>query len=263
MRLPPHNDGLGSTGDSTFLKELVVALFQNIPSGVGSKGSLRLTEKDERQVLQEGAAWAVHQGYGIPSDLTATEDGGCMAGADPDKISPGPWKEASRNWHPWLGQPFLEIEAVEEIYDHEAAAAFGLEKGQVAVLLHSGSAVWVSGLRRLSGVMMKHVGSLGFELPDRQLACAWIDSREGRDYMAAMACAANYAWANRQLLMHWTRKPLKRRSGKALALKMRLLYDVCHNIAKIETFPVAGRETSSVFTVKEQRGPCRRAPVVA
>jgi tRNA-splicing ligase RtcB len=227
------------------LQELIVALFQGIPSGVGSKGSLKLTEKQERKVLQEGAAWAVRQGYGMPSDLDATEDGGCMSNADPDKVSNRALERGKQQLGTLgSGNHFLEIEVVEEIFDQEAAAAFGLEINQVAVLIHSGSrGLGYQICDDYLAVMMKHVVGLGFKLPDRQLACAWIDSQEGRNYMAAMACAANYAWANRQLLMHWTREIFEKTLRKGPSdLRMRLLYDVCHNIAKIETFPIDGKE---------------------
>ncbi len=227
------------------LRELIVALFQAIPSGVGSKGSLKLTEKEEKAVLREGSVWAVNRGYGLSSDLETTEDGGCMTHADPDHVSDRAMERGKQQLGTLgSGNHFLEIEAVEEIYDERAAAAFGLEKGQVAVLIHSGSrGLGYQICDDYLAAMMKKVGGLGFALPDRQLACAWIDSKEGRDYMAAMACAANYAWANRQLLMHWTRDIFEKtlRKGPS-ALKMRLLYDVCHNIAKIETFPLDNRE---------------------
>jgi len=227
------------------LSELVTALYQRIPSGVGSRGPLRLSAKEERAVLVEGAAWAVRQGYGDPADLETTEDGGAMEGADPEKVSERAL-ERGREQLGTLGSGnhFLEIERVEEIFDEEAAAAFGLEAGQIAVAIHSGSRglgyqVCDDYLAR----MVKHVGEIGVDLPDRQLACARLSSNRGQDYLAAMACAANYAWANRQILMHRTRDVFEKtlRMGPR-DLGMRLLYDVCHNIAKIETLPVGGRE---------------------
>ncbi len=227
------------------LSELVTALYQRIPSGVGSRGPLRLSAKEERAVLVEGAAWAVRQGYGDPADLETTEDGGAMEGADPEKVSERAL-ERGREQLGTLGSGnhFLEIERVEEIFDADAAAAFGLEAGQIAVAIHSGSRglgyqVCDDYLAR----MVKHVGEIGVDLPDRQLACARLSSNRGQDYLAAMACAANYAWANRQILMHRTREVFEKtlRMGPR-DLGMRLLYDVCHNIAKIETLPVGGRE---------------------
>jgi tRNA-splicing ligase RtcB len=227
------------------VKELISALFNDIPAGVGSKGVLKLSAKEEKKVLIEGAKWAVNHGYGTADDLETTEDRGAMAGADPEMVSARAL-ERGREQLGTLGSGnhFLEIEVVEDIFDKEAATAFGLEMGQIAVLIHSGSRglgyqVCDDYLAR----MVKHVGDLGVSLPDRQLACAYLDSPRGKEYLAAMACAANYAWANRQMLMHWTRETFERTLRKGpRELGMRLLYDVCHNIAKIETFPLDGKE---------------------
>ncbi len=225
------------------MPELVTALFQNIPSGVGSTGPLKLSPKDSRKVLSEGARWTVEQGYGTHDDLEATEDRGAMAGADPEKISDRAMERGKQQLGTLgSGNHFLEIEVVEEIFDPVAAAAFGLEQDQIVVMIHSGSRglgyqVCDDYLAR----MVKHMGEMGLNLPDRQLACAYLDSQAGRDYLAAMACAANYAWANRQMLMHWTRETFEKTLHKTpRELGMRLLYDVCHNIAKIETLPVDG-----------------------
>jgi tRNA-splicing ligase RtcB len=227
------------------LPALVAALFRHIPSGVGSRGPLKLSTKEQRRVLTEGSAWAVRQGYGTEADLDATEDRGAMAGADPEKVS----ERALERGKDQLGtlgsgNHFLEIETVEEIFDTETAAAFGIETGQVCVLIHSGSRglgyqVCDESLAR----MVRGIGEVGVALPDRQLACARLSSERGRDYLAAMACAANYAWANRQLLLHRTREVFEKTLGMSpRELGMRLLYDVCHNIAKIETLPVEGKE---------------------
>ena len=229
------------------LKDLMTALFQHVPSGVGSTGPIRLKEKEERKVLTDGARWAVEHGYGSAEDLDHTEDGGALPGADPEKVSPRAI-ERGREQLGTLGSGnhFLEIEVVEEIFDLPAAKAYGLEKGQIAVMLHSGSRglghqVCDDYLAR----MVKHLGELDVELPDRQLACAYLSTPRGQDYLAAMACAANYAWANRQLLMHWVREAFEKTLGMSpKALGMRLLYDICHNIAKIETLPVDGKDRS-------------------
>ena len=244
------------------MPELVTALFQNIPSGVGSTGPLKLSPKDSRKVLIEGAKWTVEQGYGTQEDLETTEDRGVMAGADPEKIS-NRAMERGRQQLGTLGSGnhFLEIEVVEEIFDPVAAAAFGLEQDQVAVMIHSGSRglgyqVCDDYLAR----MVKHMGKMGLNLPDRQLACAYLDSQAGRDYLAAMACAANYAWANRQMLMHWTRETFEAALHKTpRELGMRLLYDVCHNIAKIETLPVDG---TPVTLCVHRKGATRAYPPV-
>ncbi|MCU0581158.1 MAG: RtcB family protein [Syntrophales bacterium] len=227
------------------LKDLVTALFQHVPSGVGSTGPIKLKQKEERRVLTDGARWAVDHGYGTVEDMDHTEEGGALTGADPDKVSPRAM-ERGREQLGTLGSGnhFLEIEVVEEIFDPGAARAYGLEKGQIAVMLHSGSRglghqVCDDYLAR----MVKHLGELEVELPDRQLACAYLSTPRGQDYLAAMACAANYAWANRQLLMHWVRETFEKTlSMSPKALGMRLLYDICHNIAKIETLPVDGKD---------------------
>ena len=237
------------TGDDIRLrlKELVVALFQNIPTGVGSKGNLKLSAQDEKKVLQQGARWAVEHGYGVPEDLEATEDNGAINNADPEKVSARAL-ERGKNQLGTLGSGnhFLEIEMVEEIFDSQVAAAFGLEKGQVAVLIHSGSrGLGYQVCDDYLAEMVRHMGELDFALPDRQLACAYVNSKQGQDYLAAMACAANYAWANRQMLMHWTREIFTRTLGKSpREVGMRLLYDVCHNVAKIEKFPLDGKEVA-------------------
>jgi tRNA-splicing ligase RtcB len=225
--------------------DLVTALFRDIPTGVGSKGSLSLSVKEEKKVLLEGAKWAVDHGYGSTDDLSSTEDEGKMGGADPDCVSDKALERGRQQLGTLgSGNHFLEIEVVEEIFDEAVARAFHLEVGQVAVAIHSGSRgfgyqVCDDSLAR----MMKTVGKLGFFLPDRQLACAYIRSNEGKEYLSAMACAANYAWANRQMLMHWTRETLGRALKKSPRdMGARLLYDVCHNIAKMEYFPVEEKE---------------------
>lgn len=227
------------------VRDLIVALFQNIPMGVGSKGVIKLSARDENKVLVEGAKWAVDQGYGTPDDLDNTEDRGAMAGADPDKVSARA-KERGREQLGTLGSGnhFLEIEVVDDIYDEILAQAFGLEKDQIVVVIHSGSrGLGYQVCDDYLATMVKQIGSLGFPLPDKQLACAYLDSERGKDYFAAMACAANYAWANRQMLMHWTRETFEKTLRKSPRdIGMRLLYDVCHNIAKMESFIVDGKE---------------------
>ncbi|HNS53198.1 MAG TPA: RtcB family protein, partial [Syntrophales bacterium] len=219
------------------IARILNALFHHVPSGVGSRGSLKLPRSEEKNVLVEGARWAVKNGYGSAGDLESMEDGGCLAGADPEAVSERAL-ERGKDQVGTLGSGnhFLELEIVEEIFDRDAASALGIEIGRVAVMIHSGSRglghqVCDDYLARL----VKHVDKIGISLPDRQLACAYIQSPEGRQYLSAMACAANYAWANRQMLMHWTGEALERALGMSPRdLGMRLVYDVCHNIAKIE-----------------------------
>lgn len=227
------------------MAKIVNALFQHVPSGVGSRGALKLSRSDEKRVLVEGARWAVKNGYGSQGDLESTEDGGCLPGADPEAVSERAL-ERGKDQVGTLGSGnhFLEVEIVEEIFDRDVASALGIEVGQVAVLIHSGS----RGLGHqvcddYLAKLVKHVDKIGINLPDRQLACAYIQSTEGQQYLSAMACAANYAWANRQMLMHWTGEALEKALGMGpRELGMRLVYDVCHNIAKIEEHVVDGKK---------------------
>jgi len=227
------------------MKNLVSALFQNIPSGVGSTSTIRLSKSDEAKVVVQGAAWAVKKGFGTTEDLERTEDHGAMEGADPSVLS----ERAIKRGRDQLGtlgsgNHFLEVQVVDRIYNSEKANAYNLFEGQVTILIHSGSRglghqVCDDFLKQMS----THLSKESFELPDRQLACARLKSDQGRRYLAAMACAANYAWANRQILMYWTQETLlKALSISPRELGMRLLYDVCHNIAKKELHTVEGNE---------------------
>lgn len=226
------------------IKDLVEALFQNIPCGVGCSGAIRLTEEKEREVLRQGARWAVENGFGESSDLEKTEDRGCMGEADPSAVSPRALERGRAQLGTLgSGNHFLEVQVVEEVYDARAAAAFEIEPGGVTVMIHSGSRglgyqICDDYLR----VMNQAVRKYRISLPDRQLACAPLESEESKRYYRAMSCAANYAWANRQCLMHWTRKTFEKTLGIGPRdLGMRLVYDVCHNIAKIEEHEVDGR----------------------
>ncbi|MBW2673718.1 MAG: RtcB family protein [Deltaproteobacteria bacterium] len=244
VRLMATNLQIGEIKDK--LRELVIALFRNIPAGVGSEGACKLSVDEEKKVLRQGAAWAVGRGYGSEGDLARTEDGGAMQGADPTYVSARALERGRRQLGTLgSGNHFLEIEVVEEIFDRRVASAFGLTaEGQVAVAIHTGSRgfgyqVCDDYLAR----MVKRSSALDFPLPDRQLACAYLASDEGKEYMAAMACAANYAWANRQILMHRTAQTFEKtlqRSPRDIGMK--LVYDVCHNIAKVEEFEIEGRK---------------------
>lgn len=227
------------------VKELVTALYQGIPCGVGSKGSVRLSIDEEKKVLRQGSQWAVKNGFGEKSDIEHTEEGGCLPDADPELISDRALQRGKKQLGTLgSGNHFIEVGVVEEVFDSEAARVFGLFEGQVTVMLHSGS----RGLGHqicddYLAFMTKHVKNLPIELPDRQLACAMIQSEEGKRYLSAMACGANYAWANRQIMMHKSREIFLQFFGiSPRNLGMTLLYDVCHNIAKKETHLVDGKE---------------------
>jgi tRNA-splicing ligase RtcB len=225
------------------MKDLVAALFKNIPSGVGSTGAIRLSKSDETKVAVQGAAWAVKKGFGTPEDLERTEDHGVMEGADPSVLSDRVIKRGKDQLGTLgSGNHFVEVEVVDQIYDSKKAQAYGLFEGQITIFIHSGSRgfghkVCDEFLKEMS----KPTQKASFELPDRQLACAHLKSGQGRRYLAAMACAANYAWANRQVLMHWAKETLlESLSISPRELGMKLLYDVCHNIAKKEQHTVDG-----------------------
>ena len=242
------------------LEDLVNALYQKIPAGVGSTGSIKLSSKEEKKVLQEGCRWAVRQGFGDKADIERTEDGGCMPNADPDAVSPRALERGQKQLGTLgSGNHFLEVGVVENIYDPVVAEAFGLFAGQVTLMLHSGSRGFgYQVCDDFLALMTKHINKLGFDLPDRQLACALISSPEGIQYYNAMACAANYAWANRQALMQLARDVFSRVFGIGPAgLNMQLLYDVCHNIAKKEEHTIDGKKR---FVCVHRKGATRSFP---
>ncbi len=227
------------------LETLVTELYRQIPSGLGSTGPLKLSVKEEKQVLREGSQWAVRRGFGEERDLAHTEDAGCMSNADPDIISPRALERGRKQLGTLgSGNHFVEVGVVDEVFDVKVAKAFGIFQGQVTLLLHSGSRGF--GYQVCDDFikqMNQHVKQLGFDLPDRQLACAMIQSNQGQQYFNAMACAANYAWTNRQILMHRCREVFQHALGIGpKSLDMNLVYDVSHNIAKKETHVVEGKK---------------------
>ncbi|MBI4497324.1 MAG: RtcB family protein [Chloroflexi bacterium] len=243
------------------LRELVNALFRNVPSGVGSHGRIRLKGHEIAEVLAQGAAWAVAQGYGWPEDLEHMEEGGCLRSADPAQVS----ERARSRGAPELGtlgsgNHFLEVQVIDEVYLPEVAQALGITgPGQVTIMVHCGSRglghqVCQDFLKTVEAATRKY----GIELPDRQLACAPVSSPEGKEYLGAMACGANFAWANRQCITHWVRESFSQVFGKTPHdLGMRLIYDVCHNIAKREEHQVNGR---AVTLCVHRKGATRAFP---
>ena len=227
------------------LSRVMDYLFAAVPSGVGSEGKLRLKEHEMRQVFAKGARWAVGNGYGEREDLETVEDGGYLDTADPDLPSARAI-ERGKNQLGTLGSGnhFLEVQEVDEIFDEKTAEAFGLFQGQLVVLIHTGSRG--CGYQICSDsleVMQKAAVKYRFPLPDRQLCCAPIDSPEGRDYFGAMAAGANFARANRQMITHQTRNAFMsafNRSPRELGMKV--VYDVCHNIGKMEQHEIDGRK---------------------
>lgn len=221
--------------------ELIDALYQEVPTGVGARSSIRLGSRDLGLMMEDGAGWAVDNGFGTQEDLDHCEDNGCMQGADRSKVS----EKAQQRGKPQsgtlgAGNHFLELQSVGEIYDENAARAFGLFRGQVCLMIHCGSRglghqTCTDYLKILENATKKY----HIEIPDRQLACAPVTSREGSDYFSAMAASANYAWANRQVIMHTSRRILSAMYGIGME-DMHLVYDVAHNVAKKEKHTVSG-----------------------
>jgi len=226
------------------LAPLMNQIMRDVPAGVGAhyKG-FELTGQEVRDVLVRGAAWAVERGYGVPSDLERTEGGGALAGADPEQVTPRAI-ERGRDQLGTVGSGnhFIEVGSVDEIHDPDAARALGLESGTVTVLIHSGSrGLGYQVCDDFLQVMQRAAAKFGIELPDRQLACAPLDSPEARAYLGAMSAAANYAFGNRQMMAHRVREAFGRIFERPWTeLGMTLVYDVAHNIAKWEEHEISG-----------------------
>ena len=242
------------------LKDLVNDLFSSIPSGVGSKGAVRLTNSELDEVLVNGVNWAIEHGYGSSNDSDVCEENGKIPNADPNKVS----DKARKRGAPQLGSlgsgnHFLEIQKVEEIHDEEAANRMGIKEGTITVLIHCGSRgfghqVCSDYLRVAEQAMEKY----NINLPDRELACVPNNSEEGESYRKAMFTALNFAWSNRQMITHWTRKSFERVFSQTESdLDMKLVYDVAHNIAKVEKHNVNGEERKLVV---HRKGATRAFP---
>lgn len=216
--------------------ELIDSMFKNVPSGLGSQGKVKLSSKDLDEVLMVGADWAVEEGYGWEKDLKHLESEGSMEG-DPSKVS----SNAKKRGAPQLGSlgsgnHFLEMQVVDEIYDEKTAEGFGLKEGQICFMMHTGSRgcghqICSDYIQTMDGAYKKY----NLKIPDRELVCAPIHSKEGEDYYKAMSSGANFAWANRQMITHWIRESVSKVIGEdSEDLGFDVLYDVAHNIAKIE-----------------------------
>ncbi|MCZ6489175.1 MAG: RtcB family protein [Acidobacteria bacterium] len=224
------------------LRELIQQLFRDIPCGIGREGAVPVDSEGLDSLLTRGAEWVVERGYGEPPDLEYSEEQGRMRGADPSRVS----QRAKHRGRPQVGSigsgnHFVEVQYVQKVFEPEVGEALGLSVGQVVVLIHTGSRglghqVCTDFLAQMGAAMKKY----NITLPDRQLACVPIQSPEGQDYLGAMYAAANFAWANRQAITHFTRKAFARIFGDGAAV--RVVYDVAHNIAKRETYEVGGIE---------------------
>ena len=242
------------------LKELVTDLFSSIPSGVGSKGAVKLTHSELDEVLVKGVNWAIDHGYGTSDDADVCEENGQIQNADPNKVS----DKARKRGAPQLGSlgsgnHFLEVQKVAEIHDEEAAKRMGIEEGTITILIHCGSRgfghqVCSDYLRVSEQAMEKY----DINLPDRELACVPNNSEEGESYRKAMFSALNFAWSNRQMLTHWTRNSFERVFNQSESdLDMKLVYDVAHNIAKVEKHKVDGHDRNLVV---HRKGATRAFP---
>jgi tRNA-splicing ligase RtcB len=242
------------------LKDLVNDLFSSIPSGVGSKGAVRLSHSQLDEVLVKGVNWAIDNGYGSSHDADVCEENGQISNADPNKVS----DKARKRGAPQLGSlgsgnHFLEIQKVAEIHDEEAAKRMGIKEGSITILIHCGSRgfghqVCSDYLRISEQAMQKY----DVTLPDKELACVPNTSEEGESYRKAMFSALNFAWSNRQMITHWTRKSFERVFNQSESdLDMKLVYDVSHNIAKVEKHKVDGKERKLVV---HRKGATRAFP---
>ncbi len=236
--------GLDAADVAPRVRMLVDALHSTIPTGIGARASVALTARELTAVMDGGAAWAAGRGYGEGGDVERIESGGRLAGARPDRVSARAHERGLRQLGSLgSGNHFLELQVVEELYDAAAAAALGLRLGQLTVMIHTGSRgvghqVCTDYLKVTGGALRRY----GISVPDRQLACAPVDSEEAIDYLGAMRAAANFAFANRQVLAHAAAQVFERVLGLAPRdLAMRVVYDVAHNIAKEEEYEVDGR----------------------
>jgi tRNA-splicing ligase RtcB len=227
------------------LERLADAIYRRVPGGMGAGGGLHTNRAELDRILAEGSRWTQREGYATPADVAHTEQSGRMPGADPDKVSPEAKKRGvGQVGTLGSGNHFAEIDVVAKIYDAAAADAFGLRKGLAVVQIHCGSRglghqVATDYIQSFQGASRRY----GYELPDRQLVCAPLDSPEGQAYLAAMNCAANYAFANRQVLTYRIREAFEEAlAGHLARWELDVVYDVAHNMAKIETHTVGGRE---------------------
>jgi tRNA-splicing ligase RtcB (3'-phosphate/5'-hydroxy nucleic acid ligase) len=228
-----------------YIGDLATALNHHCPSGVGTKGHIRLSEKELDNLCRQGSRWALNQGYATEMDLQRTEESGCLAGAQPEMVS----KRAKQRGLPQIGtlgagNHFIEVDVVEHIFDPQAAQAMGLHEGNLVVLIHCGSRgfghqICTDYVREFQSAVNRY----GIKLPDRELVCAPMDSPEGRAYLGAMRSAANYAFVNRQVLAHYARKAFEQvLAGKVRNWHLHQIYDIAHNMGKVETHNIDGKQ---------------------
>ncbi len=242
------------------IKDLIAILYSEIPSGVGSKGKIRLGSEELKKILHKGARWAVGKGYGTISDLDRIESGGCLDGAEPNLISKKAYERGmGQQATLGSGNHFLEIQYVDEIYDDNAANILGLFKDQITVMIHTGSRGFGHQVcTDFIEIMEKASRKYAIDLPDKELTCAPFESPEGQDYFSAMKAAANFAWANRLCIIHYTREAFQKALNiSPKELGMSLIYDVAHNIAKLEEHIANGKKLKLIV---HRKGATRAFP---
>lgn len=226
--------------------KLVENLFRNVPAGVGAGGAIKkVSPKEMKRILRDGSHWAVEQGFGRSEDIEFTEESGKLKGADPGSVSERVIERGlDQVGTLGSGNHFLEVDVVDNIFDEKTAEAFGLFKGQIVVLIHTGSrGLGYQVCDDYLKILLKAESKYGISLPDKQLACAPFSSKEGQDYLGAMQAAANFAWNNRQVIMHLVRKTfMDTFHMPESSLGFSLVYDVCHNIAKTEEHIINGKK---------------------
>ena len=243
------------------LKDLINELFSAIPAGVGSSSPRKVSGSELDDLLIEGVKWTVQKGYGRDSDIDVCEENGCMKGADPSRVSEHARKRGGIQLGTLgSGNHFLEVQKVDKIFDESAANAMGIEQDQITVLIHCGSRGFghqvCSDYLKISE---KKIRDSGIRIVDRELACVPNNSNEGESYRKAMYSALNFAWSNRQMITHWTRDTFEKVMGMTEAdLEMNLVYDVSHNIAKVERHAVDGEGTRDL--VIHRKGATRAFP---
>ncbi|MEX2162065.1 MAG: RtcB family protein [Anaerolineales bacterium] len=227
------------------LDELAAALNRHCPSGVGQSGHYRLSEKELEEVMREGARWALKKGFASEADLQRTEEFGRIPGADPDSVS----KRARQRAYDQIGtlgagNHFIEVEVVETIFDEQAADVMGLRQGCLTLMIHCGSRGFGHQIcTDFVSSFQSAVQRYGIQLPDRELVCAPLNSTDGKAYVGAMNAAANFAFANRQLLAHHARQAFEEAlAGRVKNWRLHQVYDIAHNMGKVETHKIEGKD---------------------
>jgi len=241
------------------IRELCDKLFVNVPSGVGSESRLKLSHDELDDAVTRGVKWAIEKGYGNKKDMEHCEEYGCMNGAEPSKVTPTAKKRGKTQFGTLgAGNHFLEIQSIENIFDEKVAQAFGLEKGKICIMIHCGSRGYGHQICTDNiGPLLELARKKNLWLPDKELVYAPIESEEAQTYLAGMKCAVNFAFTNRHIIAHWVRETFDQVFGKGTGNDMHMVYDVAHNIAKVEEHEVNGEKRSLIV---HRKGATRAFP---